>query len=267
MKLNLPKGAFSENSLIRLKNEEWLIKQRAAGKIAGSVLLLLEKEVKGGTTKSLLELDKLAETYIRDNGGIPTFLMYKGFPNSVCISVNKQLVHGIPTNYVLQEGNLVSFDLGVTIEGAIADTAITCIYGQSKSNKHVQLVKDTEEALMQGIRAIKVGDRLGVIGQAIYGYAHPRGYGVINNYGGHGLDWDIPHAPPFVENKSTSTKGIRIQSGLSIAIEPMLTLGSLSTTTAEDGWTVVTPDLSAHFEHSVFVHEDRVEIITDRSQI
>jgi methionyl aminopeptidase len=274
MRTNIHKELFSENSLVRLKNEDWLQKQRVAGKIAAETLLLLETEVKRGTTKSLLELDKMAEDYIRSCGGTPTFLMYKGFPNSVCISINKQLVHGIPTDYVLQEGDIVSFDLGVTtIEGAIADTAITCIYGMPISNRHVQLVKETEAALMKSIAALDTGrklgsqDRLGLIGETIYKHGHKHNYGVINNYGGHGLDWDIPHAPPFVENKSDHTKGIRIQTGLAIAIEPMFTLGSTNTSTAEDGWTVVTPDLSAHFEHSIFVHEDHVEVITDRSNL
>jgi methionyl aminopeptidase len=273
MRTNIPKGSFSDNNLVRLKNEDWLQKQRVAGKIAASALLLLDNEVKQGTTKTLLELDKLAETYIRDNGGTPTFLLYKGFPNNCCISVNKQLVHGIPTDYVLQEGDIVSFDLGVTVEGAIADTAITCIYGTPLSDKHVQLVKETEAALMKSIAALDMGrklgsqDRLGLIGETIYKHSRKHNYGVINNYGGHGLDWNIPHAPPFVENKSEHTKGMRIQPGLTIAIEPMFTLGSTTTTTAEDGWTVVTPDLSAHFEHSIFVHEDHVEIITDRSNL
>jgi len=266
MKTNI-KNSFSENNLVRLKNQNWIENQRVAGKISAQTLLLLEAEVKKATTKSLLELDKLAETYIRDNGGTPTFLMYKGFPNSVCISLNKQVVHGIPVDHVMSDGDIVSFDLGVTYKGAIADTAITCIFGQAHSERHVQMVKATEDSLMKGIEAIKVGDRLGVIGQAIYKHAHAQGFSVINNYGGHGLDWDIPHAPPFVENKSDPSKGIRIQPGLAIAIEPMLTLGSVATTTLNDGWTVVTPDLSAHFEHSIFVHEDHVEIITDRSKL
>ena len=265
MKLNAPKELFSDSSLIRLKDNNWLEKQRVAGKIAAKALLLLEQLVKDKTSKTLIELNEIAENYIFESGGICTFKNYHGFPAGVCISVNKQLVHGIPTDYVLQEGDIVSFDLGVTIEGAIADTAITCIYGEPKLEKHVRLVKDTEEALMRGIKAVKVGDRLGVIGQAIYKHSHSKGYGIINNYGGHGLDWDTPHASPFVENKSSGTRGIRIQPGLSIAIEPMLVLGSTATTTADDGWTVMTPDLSSHFEHSIFVHEDHVEIITDRS--
>jgi len=267
MRMNAPRELFSDNSLIRLKDNNWLEKQRVAGKIAAKALLLLEQLVKDKTSKTLLELNEIAENYIFESGGTCTFKNYHGFPAGVCISVNKQLVHGIPTDYVLQEGDIVSFDLGVTIEGAIADTAITCIYGEPKLEKHVQLIKDTEEALMRGIKAVKVGDRLGVIGQAIYKYSHSKNYGVINNYGGHGLDWHTPHASPFVANKSTENEGIRIQPGLTIAIEPMLVLGSTATTTADDGWTVMTPDLSVHVEHSIFVHEDHVEIITDRSKL
>lgn len=267
MKTNIPKSFFNENSLVQLKNKDWLEKQRVAGKIAAETLLLLERAVLAGNNPNLLDLNEMAEDYITKNGGVCTFKNYKGFPAGVCISVNKEMVHGIPKDYNLQDGDIVSFDLGVTIGGAIADTAITCIYGKPKSDLHVTLLKATEESLMLGIKAIKVGDRLGVIGQAIYKHAKNTGFGVITNYGGHGLNWDSPHAAPFVENKSDATKGIRIQSGLSIAVEPMFVLGSTTTTTLADGWTVVTPDLSAHWEHSVFVHEDRVEIITDRSNL
>lgn len=268
MRTNAPKELFSEANFIRLKDGNWLEKQRVAGRIAAETLLLLKNTVAVHSQHpTLLELNQLGEDYIHSKNGVCTFKGYKGFPAGVCISVNKQLVHGIPTDYRLEDGDIISFDLGVTIEGAIADTAITCIVGQPKSERHVRLVEDTEAALMRGIAAIKVGERLGVIGQAIYGQAHRQGYGVINNYGGHGLDWNIPHAPPFVENNSNPGRGVRIQPGLAIAIEPMLTLGSTTTTTSNDGWTVVTPDLSAHFEHSVFVHEDHVEIITDRSKL
>lgn len=263
--MNAPKELFNENSLIRLKGTDWLEKQRVAGKIAAETLSLLQEIVFTQEHNKLTDLNKIAEDYIINAGGICTFKGYKGFPAGVCISVNKQLVHGIPNDYELQDGDLVSFDLGVTIDGAIADTAITCIYGEPKSEAHVRLVKDTEMALMKGIEAIKIGEQLGVIGHAISKYAKPQGYGVINNYGGHGLDWNIPHAAPFVENKSSPDKGIRIQPGLAIAVEPMFVLGSTTTKTAEDGWTVMTPDLSAHFEHSVYVHEDgHVEVVTAR---
>lgn len=267
MRTNAPKELFNENSFVRLKDKDWLEKQRVAGRIAAETLLFLEGMVKSRTFHSFIAMNEWAEHNIIKNGGTPTFKGYKGFPAGVCISLNKQVVHGIPVDHVMSDGDIVSFDLGVTYKGAIADTAITCIFGQAHSERHVQMVKATEDSLMKGIEAIKVGDRLGVIGQAIYKHAHAQGFSVINNYGGHGLDWDIPHAPPFVENKSDPSKGIRIQPGLAIAIEPMLTLGSVATTTLNDGWTVVTPDLSAHFEHSIFVHEDHVEIITDRSKL
>lgn len=252
------------NSLIKLKGQDWLDRQRVAGKIAASTLSALRGLVKSKTTNSLLELNDIAEKLIECQNGSCTFKNYKGFPAGVCISVNKQLVHGIPTDYVLQDGDVISFDLGVTFEGAIADTAITCIYGQPKSEQHVKLVEATEASLMAGIAAIKVGKRLGCIGEAIYDSARKSGFSVVTKYGGHGLDWGIPHAAPFVENKSDPSKGIRIQPGLVIAVEPMLVIGSPETKTDKDGWTVVTNDIGAHFEHSLYVHEDRVEIITDR---
>lgn len=260
----ISKPAFNGTGLFKLKDQDWLDKQRIAGRIAANALVKLENLVKNKTELSLIELNEVAEKFITDAGGSPTFKGYKGFPAGVCISVNKQLVHGIPTDYKLQEGDVVSFDLGVTWEGAIADTAITCIYGKPNSDKQVAIVKATEESLMKGIEAIKVGNRLGCIGSAIYRSAKNSGFNVITKYGGHGLDWNIPHATPFVENKSEPDKGIRIQVGLAIAIEPMLVPGSTETRTLADGWTVATDDVGAHFEHSVFVHTDSVEIITDR---
>lgn len=255
---------FSGTGLFKLKNKDWLEKQRIAGRIAANALIKLENLVKDKTELSLIELNEVAEKFITDAGGFPTFKGYKGFPAGVCISVNKQLVHGIPTDYHLQSGDVVSFDLGVTWEGAIADTAITCIYGEPISIKHIDLIRATEEALMKGIEAIQVGKRLGCIGNAIHKSVKSNGFNVITKYGGHGLDWNVPHATPFVENKSEPDQGIRIQPGLAIAIEPMLVPGPTDTKTLADGWTVVTEDMGAHFEHSVFVHEDHVEIITDR---
>lgn len=259
------KDSFSSTTLVKLKDKNWLDKQRVAGKIVAATLSMLESLVKDKTTKSLLELNSIAEEYIISNNCSCTFKNYKGFPAGVCISVNKQLVHGIPVDYKLQEGDIVSFDLGATYEGAIADSALTCIYGSPKSELHVKLVKATEESLMRGIQAISVGKKLGCIGNAISKCARGYGFGIINNYGGHGLEWDTPHATPFVANKSTLDEGIRIQPGLSIAIEPMLTIGSTETSVSDDGWTVMTNDIGAHFEHSIFVHEDHVEIITDRN--
>lgn len=260
---------FANNMMVKLKDKNWLEKQRIAGRITAAALKELEGYCKGMTFQSMATLNDVIERFIIKEGGIPTFKGHKkagypDFPAGVCISVNKNLVHGIPDDTVLDHGDVVSFDLGVTYQGAIADSAITVIFGIPKDNQHVKLVHATEEALMQGIRAVEVGKHLGCIGHAISKYAKHQGFGLVSNYGGHGLDWNVAHAAPFVANKAELNEGIRIQPGLSIAIEPMLTIGPPITHTLKDGWTVVTPDIGAHAEHSIFVHQDRVEIMTWR---
>ena len=268
MRVNSNKSPFGESGLFKLKGVDWLEKQRRAGRIAADTLIMLQKQVQLKTTKSMIELNNMAESYIEEQGGYCTFKNYKNFPAGVCISVNKQLVHGIPTDYKLQDGDIVSFDLGVTIEGAIADTALTCIYGTPKSPRHVELLNATSESLMRGIKAVQVGKHLGVIGHAINKCAKSYGFGLITQYGGHGLDWDTPHVAPFVANKSGPDDGIRIQPGLTIAIEPMLVIGTTGTKTSTDGWTVMTDDIGSHQEHSIYIHEDgNVEIITDRNKL
>jgi methionyl aminopeptidase len=266
--MRITNNAFSSSGLVNLKNQDWLDKQRVAGKVVAGALLLLENEIKQGTNSTLIELNSLAETYIQDHGCSCTFKNYKSFPSGVCISVGKQLVHGVPTNYRLQDGDKVSFDLGATYKKAIADSAITCIFGQPKSKQQLELIKDTEEALMRGIQAIEVGKHLGCIGNAIDKYAKNKGHGCITQYGGHGLDWDIPHAAPFVANRAELNEGIRIQPNLTIAVEPMLTSGSTKTWTDQDGWTVwCEAEIVSHWEHTIYIHEDYVEIITDRSKL
>ena len=270
MRNNSNGASFASNGYFNLKNQDWLDKQRVAGKVVAGTLLLLENIVKLGTTLTMSDLNKLGEEYIQDHNCSVTFKNYKGFPAGVCISVNKQLVHGIPSDYVLQDGDVVSFDLGATYQGAIADSAITCIYGTPKSEQHVRLLKATEEALMVGIAAIKVGNHLGCIGDAIYNFLK-KDYGVITQYGGHGIDTakdgtGIPHAAPFVANKSDINEGPRIQPGLVIAIEPMAVIGNTKTYVDKDGWTVWGSGISAHVEHSIYVHKDHVEIVTKRDE-
>ena len=265
----LSNGTFANNEFVILQDQKWLDKQRIAGKVVAKTLLLLEDHVKNKTKLSLIELNNLAEKFILDNGCEITFKGYQGFPAGVCISVNKQLVHGIPTNYILQEGDIVSFDLGATFEGAIADSAITCIFGKPKSERHVELLKATEMALMKGIESIKVGNKLGCIGNAIHKHIKNSGFGTIDKLGGHGISTSkdgkgIPHASPFVSNKSNSNDGIVIQQGLVIAIEPMAIIGNTHTFVGKDGWTVYTENINSHVEHSIFVHNDHVEIITWR---
>lgn len=269
MKLNDNK--FLRSDFVKLKDDNWLKKQRIAGKVAAQTLTLLENLVKEKTTCSLIELDKIAEDFITKNACIPTFKNYKGFPNSVCISVNKQLVHGIPTDYKLKENDVISFDLGATYEGVIADTAITCIYGDPKVEEYIRGIAATYASLFAGISAIKIDNRLGCIGNAIYKYASHNGFCVIEQYGGHSIDISddgvgIPHASPFVSNRSSKDEGIRIKQGLTLAIEPMLgpIRSSTKTVVSKDGWTVYTEDIFFHAEHTIFVHNDHVEIITYR---
>lgn len=264
MRNNSSGTTFATNGYFNLKNEDWLVKQRVAGKVVADSLSILQKLVEEGTTLTALELNNMIEDYIKEQKCSATFKGYKGFPAGVCISINKELVHGIPKDYHFQEGDVISFDLGATYEGAIADSALTCIYGKPKSDQHVRLIKATEEALMAGIAAIKVGNQLGCIGNAISKCAKSYQFALVTQYGGHGLDWNVPHAAPFVSNKGEVDEGIRIQSGLAIAVEPMLVIDSSSTRVLDDGWTVVTHDVGAHAEHSIFVHSDRVEIITWR---
>ena len=267
------KNTFNNHSFITLHDQEWLEEQRVVGKICANTLSLLENLVKEKTTKSLIELNQIAEDYIESQGATCTFKNYGGsptkrpFPAGVCISVNKQLVHGVPTDYVLKDGDVVSFDLGATSKnGVIADTALTCIYGQPKSEQHVKLVKATEEALNKAIAAIQVGKRIGVIGEAIYKHGRQNGFGVISSYGGHGIQAHKPHAEPFISNKSDANEGVHIAPGMVLAIEPLFVIGSSTRTqTLEDGWTIVTDDVSSHYEHSVYVHEDHVEILTARN--
>jgi methionyl aminopeptidase len=260
-------GAFASDSFVTLKDLDWLEKQRVAGRVVAGALLLLQGFVESKSDLSLIKMNELAEEFILDQDCELTFKGYKGFPAGVCISVNKQLVHGIPIDYHLQEGDVISFDLGATYKGAIADSAITCIFGEPKSSVHTSLLQATEEALMAGINAIQVGKKLGCIGNAIHKTNKKYGFGLITKYGGHGLDWNHPHAAPFVENKADPGDGIRIQPGLAIAIEPMLVIGDTYTYVDKDGWTVWGQNISAHFEHSVFVHEDKVEIITRRDNV
>ncbi len=263
----ISKESFESSGFFPLQDNNWLQKQRCAGIIAAKVLKRLEKEVNDKTKLSLTSLNDLAELLIIDQGGFPTFKGYKGFPSALCVSVNEQLVHGIPKDYYLQDGDVITFDVGVTYEKAIADTAITCIYGQPKYEWHKKIIEATEEALAKGIAAIEIDKHLGVIGDAIHKSAKGNGFTVITKYGGHGLSWNAPHTPPFVDNKSELDSGIRIQPGLVIAIEPMLVMGSTHTRVLSDGWTVKADGICAHAEHSVYVHKDRVEIITDRSSI
>jgi methionyl aminopeptidase len=258
---------FNNNQLYKLKNKEFLEKQRIAGKVVAKSLKILEDLVKERCNKSLIELNEIIEGFILENKCELTFKGYRGFPSACCMSVNNKLVHGIPTDYKLVEGDIVKFDLGATYEGCIADAAITCIYGEPKSNLHIKMIEGCKECLKKGIEGIKIDNRIGSIGEIIYNTAKLYGLRVIQSYGGHGIDIDkdgkgVLHGSPFINNKDSRNNGMRIQEGLVICLEPMVTFGDEGTKVGEDGWSVYTKEVNAHFEHTVFIGKNGVEIIT-----
>lgn len=256
-----------QTQLIVLHNDAWLQDQRVVGIALAEIMCALQNLLLKQTAISLLDIDAFVEREIKRRGFIATFKNYRGFPSSICLSVNQQLVHGIATDYQLQAGDVVSFDFGITHpqSGAIVDSALTMIFGESQNSAHAKLMATTQQCLYNAIKAIRIGLPLGVVGNAIYKTASTAGCGVIVRYGGHGLEAFKPHAPPFVANKSSPTDGVLIQSGMSIAIEPLCAIGSTDTYVASDNWTVICRgEMCAHFEHTLFVHSDHVEVLTLR---
>lgn len=252
------------STLCNLHNDEWLINQRVAGKCVSEILLYLKKLIENKTKLTTKEISLEVEKIIIDKKCEPTFKGYRGFPDAICISINKQLVHGIPSDYTFNEGDVVSFDLGATYNGAIADAAITCIYGESLLSIYSRMIETANNSLDRAISTIKVGKKIGCVGEAIYKSANNNGFKVIESYGGHSLYYGVLHAAPFIANKDISDNGFRIQRGLTLCIEPMLVpYSDNSTKVGEDGWAVYTNDIGVHVEKTVFVHEDQVEIITN----
>jgi len=237
---------------IALIKESSLLLSKTHGEIAKAI-------GPGVTTASLNEL---AETYIKDHGGIPAFLNYGGFPYSLCISLNDQVVHGFPSAYVLKEGDLVSVDCGVILHDFYSDSAYTYPIGEI-SPEHVQLLKVTKECLALGIEKAVVGNRTGDIGFAIQEHAEKHGYGVVRELVGHGVGVKL-HEKPEVPNYGKRGSGVKLEEGMVIAIEPMINLGKAGVKFWEDGWTVSTIDAkaSAHYEHTVAIKKGKAEVLT-----
>lgn len=243
---------------------------RKAGKLAGEIMEMLMQSAKAGI--STLELDLMAEKAIRDQGAIPTFKGYRNFPGTLCLSINEEVVHGIPNKTrILKDGDLLSIDLGVTFQreengktlDLIADTATTVAVG-NVSKMQEKLITDTRESLYAGIRASRAGATLDDIGGAVEDVGNAGAYGIVREYGGHGIGY-VLHEEPFIFNYRTGSK-TRLKPGMVIAIEPMFNLGGDRVRTKQDGWTVVTQDYkaSAHFEHSILITEGEPEVLTKR---
>ena len=262
--------SFEDMQFVKLHDNDWFKKQQFAGWMVQECLIVAEAMMGDSDNLSLKYINDELERCILWEKCTPTFKGYQGFPAAVCISVNENMVHGIPNDYILKPGDIVKVDLGATCDGVIADAAKTFIYtGRGKSpvdvasQTDIELVKACEKALQVGIDAVQIGNTIGQIGYAISRYVSSTNFKLITHYGGHGLDVNKPHASPFVSNKARVDEGIIIQPGLSIAIEPMLVAGPTDQTKVlKDGWTVQASGKSAHFEHTLFVGEDKVHVMT-----
>lgn len=238
--------------LVRLKTREEIEGFALAGKKAATILARLVDAAKSGTTTK--ELDNLARIACFEEGVVPVFLGYHGFPAAICVSVNEELVHGIPGNRFLRDGDLVKIDIGVSLDGFIGDTARTVRVGGCRWDNLDKLVLDCRTALLRGIAAARPGNDLGDISAEIDRTAREGGWKTIVNYGGHGIDRGVLHADPFVDN--AKGRRLRLRPGMVLAIEPMFVAGpDADTKVADDKWTVLANGPTAHFEHTIVVAE------------
>jgi methionyl aminopeptidase len=242
------------------KSEREVAIMRQAGKIVATVLEILKSQVKAGMKTK--ELDIIAERELKRSGGRSSFKGYRGFPATLCVSINDEIVHGIPGQRVLHDGDIVSLDFGVIYNGFQGDAAITMGVGKI-SNEAANLIAATEGALKKGIAAARAGARLGDISYAIQQYAESNGFSVVREYTGHGIGRDM-HEDPLIPNYGLPHTGPVLKKGMALALEPMLNIGDWQTKVNGDNWTVRTADgsLSAHFEHTIAVTDGEADVLT-----
>ncbi len=248
---------------ITLKTQSEIDIMRRANQIVGGALNMLREKAAPGV--STWELDILAEDFARQHGATPAFKGYHGFPGSLCVSLNEQVVHGIPSRkIILAEGDIVSIDFGVLYKGFYGDAAVTLAIGNIDLAK-ANLIKVTRESLYKGIEQARVGNRINDISAAIQNHVEKHGYSVVKQFVGHGIGTALHEGPEVPNYSSTSKRTPRIMAGMVLAIEPMVNLGTFEVKVLKDGWTVITKDKapSAHFEHSVAVTEDGPLILSD----
>ena len=247
--------------MIRIKNSTQIIAMRDAGRITGEALAYAGEHVKPGVTTG--HLDHLVRTYIESHGAKPSFLGYGGFPGSACISVNDEVIHGIPSrDRELQDGDVVKIDVGAFYRGDHGDSANTFIAGEG-SDTAKKLVQTTKESFYKGLEAVIPGNRLGDIGHAIQSHVEANGCSVVRDYVGHGVGHEL-HEDPNVPNYGLPGKGLRLLTGMVIAIEPMVCAGDWHVRVLPNKWTVVTADgsLAAHYEHTVAITDHGIELLT-----
>jgi methionyl aminopeptidase len=247
---------------ISIKSQREIERMRRAGHVVSIVHSRIGAAIAPGMTTK--DLDDIARDTFEELGAGSSFLGHHGFTGRICASVNEEIVHGIPGRRTLRDGDIISVDVGATIEGYHGDSAWTYPVG-SISEDAQRLLRDTEESLYRAIAAARAGNRLGAVGNAVESFADERGYGLVRGYGGHGIGrkmWEDPHIP----NHGDPKHGVLLRPGMTLAIEPMLNLGAAGTRVLADGWTVVTEDgsLSAHFEHTVVITTGDAEILTKR---
>ncbi len=246
--------------MIYLKNDSEIEKIQRAGRIVGNALKELQGLISPGI--SLLEIDKFAEEYAYKNKAKPAFKGYHSYPASICLSVNNVVVHGIPNKYVLNSGDIVGLDYGVELDGYFGDAAITVPVG-SVSDEALNLLEVTRRSLEIGIEHAIIGSRIGDISYAIQQYVESFSYSVVRNFVGHGIGKKLHEEPP-VPNYGQKGRGVKLEQGMVLALEPMVNIGSPETTILADGWTAVTKDgsLSAHFEHTIAITKSGPRILT-----
>ena len=243
-----------------IKSASELEAMRKAGQVVARMIAAIKEAVEPGITTK--QLDTVAAKELKRQGAKPAFLGYMGFPATICTSVNEQIVHGIPGDRVLKEGDLVKVDVGAVVDGLYGDSAMTLPVGQV-SEEAMRLIETTKNSLDAAIAVVKSGNRLGDIGAAVQEYAESRGYGVVREYVGHGIGRNL-HEEPQIPNYGVAGRGALLHAGMVIAVEPMVNVGTWRTQALEDGWTVVTADgkLSAHFEHTMAIGEHGAEVLT-----
>ena len=247
--------------MIYLKNKEQIQRMRKANLVVRDTLDYVETLVRAGV--STYELNVKVDEFIRKHHAVPSFLHYEGYQASVCISIDEEVVHGIPSKTrILQEGQIVSVDIGAILDGYQGDAARTFAVGEISKEKQ-QLIDVTKQSFFEGVRAIVPGARLGDVGNAISSYAESFGYGVVRELVGHGIGTEM-HEDPQVPNYGKAGHGLRLQPGMTLAIEPMITMGKRFVLFQPDGWTVTTADgkPAAHYENTIAITEDGVQILS-----
>jgi methionyl aminopeptidase len=251
--------------MVHYKTEDDIQKIRESAQILGKAHAEVARLIKPGVKTK--KLDEVAETFIRDHQGLPSFKNYRGFPASLCISVNEVVVHGFPNGYELKEDDIISIDCGVQYKGFHSDSAYTYPLEGAKPEV-LDLLDRTYKSLYLGIEQAKAGNRIGDVGFAIQNYVEGFGYGVVRELVGHGVGKNL-HEDPEVPNYGKRGKGVKIAPGMVFAIEPMINMGTKNVVQERDGWTIRTRDRkpSAHFEHMVAIYEDKTEILTTHEYI